>query len=174
MALARAKKVKIVEKLNEVAGNVSAVVFADFFGTKTKDMNELRRSVKSIGGNMQIVKKTLAEKGLKDVIPNEVIWRPGGVAAIWFRGENIIPAFRTAWQFSVKNETFKILGGYVRGIGSFGADKAITIAKLPPKEILLAQFAYALASPIRSIVTVLNGNIQKLVFTLAAIKSSTK
>lgn len=172
MPLARAKKLKIVEKLGGIAENVSAVVFADFFGMKTKDMNELRKSAKSMNGNVQIVKKTLAERGLKDVIPNEVLRRPGGVATIWFKGEDITACFKAVWRFSKKNEALKILGGYTRDIGALSERQVLTIAQLPPRDVLIAQFVGVIASPLHGIVTVLNGNLQKLALILSAIQRS--
>jgi large subunit ribosomal protein L10 len=156
MAISRAKKIQIVERLAEIGRDASAMVFADFFGLKTKDMNELRKTVKSLGGNVLVVKKTLAQRGLKGVVPDDALARPGGIAAIWFKAEDVPAAFKAVWGFSKANEALKILGGYAADLGGImDAERVIALAKLPSREALLGQFVGMLMYPLRGFVCAL-------------------
>lgn len=156
MAISRQKKEKIVRELDEIARKASAMVFADFFGLKTKSLNELRKTAKSLGGNVTIVKKTLAERGLKEVMPHEVLARPGGIAAIWFTAEDVPSAFKSVWQFSKANEALRILGGYSRESGVMNRDQFLALATLPSREVLVGQLVGMLAYPLRGFVCVLS------------------
>jgi large subunit ribosomal protein L10 len=157
MPITRAKKEKIVSSLTETQNSASAMLFADFFKLKTKDLNELRKAVKSLGGNIQVVKKTLAQKGLKNKIPPNVLARPGSVATIWFKTEDIQPAFKLVWQFSKKNDALKILGGWSDAFGgNMDADRAIALAKLPSRDILLGQLIGMLKYPLWNLAAVIN------------------
>ncbi len=160
MALSRKKKEEIVNIVSEAAKNASAIVFADFLGLKTKDMTEFRKIVKAAGGNVKIVKKTLAAMGLKEMMPQEILTRPGGIAMIWFNALDIASAFKTVWQFSSQNEALKILGGYSPDMGMIDERLALFIAKLPPYEVLLGQLVGILRWPIVGFVRVL-GEIQR-------------
>jgi large subunit ribosomal protein L10 len=157
MPITRAKKEKIVNSLAEIHNSAAAMLFADFFKLKTKDLNELRKAVKSLGGNIRIMKKTLAQRGLKNAIPENVLARPGSVAAIWFKTEDIQPAFKLVWQFSKKNDTLKILGGWANAFGGkMDADRAIALAKLPSRDALLGQLIGMIEYPLWSFAAVIN------------------
>lgn len=79
-------------------------------------------------------------------------------------------ASKTVYKFSSekKEPQLKILGGFINK-NFFSAERIIELAKLPSKEVLLSQLVYTLNSLPRTLVGVLNGNIQKLVIALDAI-----
>lgn len=151
MSITRKKKEEIVNSLTEIGRDASAIVFADFLGLKTKDLNVLRKTVKSLDGNVRVIKKTLAQKGFMKMAPEGVLTRHGGIAAIWFSGEDVPALFKTAWQFSRTNKDFKILGGYALAFGgALDAERALMLAKVPPREVLLGQLLGMLNYPIRN------------------------
>lgn len=157
MPLTRKKKEAIVSNLAEASRGASATIFADFFGLKTKDMNELRKTVKALGGRVQVVKKTFVRRGFADAAQEEILTKPGGVAAIWFRSDDIPSALKAVWQFSKTNGALKILGGHSLAFGGvMSAEQVLTLAKLPAREVLLAQLVGMLNSPISGLVRVLD------------------
>jgi large subunit ribosomal protein L10 len=156
MPLTRKKKEEVVAKLREVAKDASAIVFADFSGLKTKEMNELRKTVKQLGGRVEVIKKTLAQRGLKEVLPEGILTRPGGIATIWFKAEDAISLLKAVWQFSKRTEAFKILGGYAPAFGGLmDTERVLMVAKLPSREMLLGQLVGVLNWPLVGLLRVL-------------------
>lgn len=170
MPITKAQKTKIVETLSDAAKSASAFLFADFAGLKTKDMNELRKTLRTLGGKAQVVKKTLAGRGLTDMFSEELRARPGGIAALWFAADDIVPVFNAVWQFAKKHEAFKIVGGYAKEIGVLDAATVTRIAKLPGREVLYGQLVGMLAAPFRGFLWALNFNTRQVVATIGAIK----
>jgi large subunit ribosomal protein L10 len=156
MPIGRKEKEKIVKDLSDVAQKASALIFASFSGLKTKDMNDLRNTVKGLGGNIVITKKTLAKMAFKDIVSSEILKEPATFATIWFTGEDVPLLFRVVWNFSKTYPTLKILGGYWRELGVLDSEKVIFISKLPSREVLISQFLGVLRCPIVSLVNVLD------------------
>jgi len=171
MPFTRKKKEEIVKNTIDVAKRATAFIFADFFKLKTKEMEELRRAVKALGGNIKIVKKTLASRSLGEAFPKEFLIKPGSVALIWFENPDVIEGFKAVMQFSKTHETLAVLGGYMKDTGELNIAQVKAIAALPGVEMLRAMLVGALAAPLRQLLWVLKGNQQRLVMTLAAIQS---
>ncbi len=168
--LTRSQKEKILNELMEKINNNPTVLMVDFTGLKVSDLVNLRKELKGNGIEFKVVKKTLVQKMLtKNNINFDVFTFPRSVALIFSPEEGIL-ASKIAYKFSTerKEPTLKILGGFINK-KFFNAEEIIDLAKIPSKEILLSQLVYTLNSLPRTLVGVLNGNIQKLVIALDAI-----
>lgn len=153
----KSQKIAIVNDLAKISKQASAMVFADFSGLKTRDLSELRKTAKSLGGNVTIMKKTLAQRGLAGAVSEEILARPGGIAAAWFSVDDIPAAFKSVWKFSKKNEALKILGGYASAFGGvMDAERVLMLAKLPSREALLGQMIWMLKYPLLSFAAVID------------------
>ncbi len=142
----------------------------DFTGLKVADLRNLRRELKSNGMELKVVKKTLVQKMLsREGIDFNVFTFPASIALV-FSPEEGLMASKIVYRFSSekKEPKLKILGGFINK-NFFSADNVVELAKLPSKEVLLSQLVYTLNSLPRTLVGVLNGNIQKLVIALDAI-----
>jgi len=142
----------------------------DFTGLKVADLRNLRRELKSNGMELKVVKKTLVQKMLsREGIDFNVFTFPASIALV-FSPEEGLMASKIVYRFSSekKEPKLKILGGFINK-NFFSAYNVVELAKLPSKEVLLSQLVYTLNSLPRTLVGVLNGNIQKLVIALDAI-----
>ena len=168
--LTREQKEKILNELIEKIDNNPAVLLVNFTGLKVSDLRNLRKELKNSGIEFKVVKKTLVQKMLTKInIKFDVFTFPSSVALIFSPEEGIL-ASKIAYKFSSerKEPTLKILGGFINK-RFFTAEEIINLAKIPSKEVLLSQLVYTLNSLPRTLVGVLNGNIQKLVIALDAI-----
>lgn len=168
--LTKQQKAKIIEELKEKIEKNSAVLMVDFTGLKVADLESLRNELRKQGIELKITKKTLVQKMLSHSAINfNVFSFPGSVGLI-FSPEEGIEASKITYKFSSgkKEPKLKILGGFINK-KFFSAEGIIELAKLPSKEILLSQLVYTLNSLPRTLVGVLNGNIQKLAIALDAI-----
>lgn len=168
--LTKQQKAKIIEELKEKIEKNPAVLMVDFAGLKVADLENLRRELKKQGIELKITKKTLIQKMFSHSGINFNVFNFPGSIGLIFSPEEGIAASKITYKFSSekKEPKLKILGGFINKI-FFSADKIVELAKLPSKEVLLTQLVYTLNSLPRTLVGVLNGNIQKLVIALDAI-----
>ncbi|MDP3710645.1 MAG: 50S ribosomal protein L10 [bacterium] len=167
--LTRPQKEKIVEELSDKLSKQKIAVFTDFRGVSVAKAQILRRQLKTNEAEFKVAKKTLfdlalakTESGLKTKdLEGEI-----GLALGY--GDQVGLA-KTLAKFAKENETFKILKAILGGKIIDGKD-ILKLAKLPSREVLLAQLLGVLQSPAQNLVRVLNGNIRNLVVVLNKIK----
>lgn len=171
MAITKAKKQEIVKELSDKLARQKALVFADFTGIKVKDLSDLKKKLKLGAAEFKVAKKTLMTVAFKDqkinIDPEQM---SGEVGLVLGYGDEVVPA-RVVWEFSKTNNNIKIIGGYLQG-SPLSVQEVTALAKLPSREQLLANIVGNLASPMRGLAAVLNGNLRGLVLALSEIQKS--
>jgi len=156
MPSTKAQKQKILDELKEMLARQKALVLVGVAGLKVKDISELRKKLKSIGGNLKVAKKTLVELAFKDYKLEFDKKKFKEEVALAFGFTDEVNPVKTVYQFSKSNENLKILGGYLEGQFKEAKD-IIEFAKLPSREEMLARlFATAQSS-----IFVLNNILQR-------------
>lgn len=168
MPKTRERKQKDVKALATQFEGGQNVVFANFYGLKVKDIEELRKNCRKADLTCAVAKKTLLSLSLKDNA-KEIKNLQGEVLVI--SGKDEVSAAKTAAEFGKKNEHLKILAGISQGKWAEFAE-IIALSKLPPKEELLAKLVGSLNAPVSGFVNVLAGNLRGLVCALNAIKNN--
>lgn len=171
MPITKAKKQEVAKELVDKFKKAKIAIFSDFHGVSVSKSQALRRLLKKEESEFKVSKKTLLDRALKesgaDVRAKEL---QGEIGVAFGYGDEVAPA-RILWKFSRQNETFKILGGILGGKILSGKE-ILELAKLPSREIILGQLVGVLASPIRGLETVLQGNFRNLVVVLNKIKDN--
>lgn len=159
MAISKAKKGEIVEKLGKAIKDAKSLVFVNFHGLKVSDTTSLRRELKSEGVSYQVSKKTLTKRVLDtEKFEGTQPELTGELAMAW--GEDEIAPARGVYNFAKKfPEALKILGGVFQGKYMSGAEMT-EIASIPPIEVLRGKFANIINSPIQRLAIAL-GEVAK-------------
>ncbi|NCA94198.1 MAG: 50S ribosomal protein L10 [Sphingobacteriia bacterium] len=169
--LTRSQKEEVVKDLTEKIKASKSIVFADYSGVKTNDINELKSRLKKEGTNLRVIKKKLVDLSLKNAkIEVDIKSLPGQLAITISDNDEVAPA-RVLSKFAKENENLKILGG-VLGVKGMSAKEVNDLAKLPSKEEMLAKLVGTLNAPLTGLVNVLSGNTRGLVTVLKAIADS--
>lgn len=169
--LTRSQKEEVVKDLTEKIKASKSIVFADYSGVKTNDINELKSRLKKEGTNLRVIKKKLVDLSLKNAkIEVDIKSLPGQLAITISDNDEVAPA-RVLSKFVKENENLKILGG-VLGVKGMSAKEVSDLAKLPSKEEMLAKLVGTLNAPLTGLVNVLSGNTRGLVTVLKAIADS--
>ena len=161
MAITRAKKAEILEKLKEVFKEAKSLVFINFHGLNVANGTSMRRVLRDTGVFYRVAKKTLASRVLSGerftgVSPT----LEGELALAW--GEDLVAPARGVYGFQKKFPgSLKILGGIFEG-RFMNASEMEAIAQIPTLEVLHAKFVNVINSPIQRLVIGLN-EISKLV-----------
>lgn len=155
MALAKSKKVELVDKYAEALKNSDSAVYVSYKGLPVSKQDILRKKLFANGLHYTVVKKSLWERAVDAAkITGEMPAITDELAVVW--GKDLLSPAREAFEFSKENKNvFKILGGIWDG--EFKDAKAMmAIATIPPREVLLSQIAYLLKSPIQRLAIGIN------------------
>ena len=148
MAISKAKKGEIVEKLSKAIKDAKSLVFVNFHGLKVSDTTNLRRELKKEGVSYQVAKKTLTKRVLAgEKFEGTEPELAGELAVVWGNDE-VAPA-RGIASFAKKfPEALKILGGVFEG-KYMSQSEMKEIAMIPPLDVLRGRFVNIINSPIQ-------------------------
>ena len=92
-----------------------------------------------------------------------------GPTALAFSYEDPVAAAKILTEFAREHANLEIKAGVVEGkvVDQAGVE---ALAKLPSREVLLAQVAYGFMSPVTGFVTALSGIIRGLAYALEAVR----
>ncbi len=166
MPKTRERKQKDVKGIATQLEGSQNMVFANFYGLKVKNVEELRRKCREANLSCVVAKKTLLSLALKDK-EKEIKNLQGEVMVI--AGKDEVAAAKIAAEFGKKNESLKLLAGISQGKWA-GLAEITALSKLPSKEELLSRLVGSLNAPVSGFVRVLSGNLRGLVCALNAIK----
>jgi large subunit ribosomal protein L10 len=149
------KKEQMVEELRERIARSTIAVGADYRGLTVPEMVQLRRKMRSAGVELKVVKNTLtrlaAERAGKAGL-NELLEGPTALA---FGYGDIMEVARVFGEYLPKAPpTFSVRGFYLEG-QILPARDLVELAKLPPKEVFLAQVAGKLQWPLAILLALL-------------------
>lgn len=171
MPITKAKKQEIVKELKEKFQKAKITFFSDFHGVSVAKIQSLRRKLKKDDAEYKVAKKTLIDKALAEtgiLLKTKDLQGELGVALGY--GDEVNAA-KALVKFGKENDTFKVVAG-ILGSRILQSQDVVALAKLPPREVLLAQVVGAMSGPIRGLATALQGNIRNLVVLLNKIKEN--
>ena len=167
--ITKSQKGEIIAELAEKFRRQKIAIFSDFRGVSVAKSQALRRLLKKENAEYKVAKKTLFDRALVETGAGVATKDMKGEIGVAFGyGDQVAPA-KILSKFAKEIETFKILGGLLDG--KLLSDKQVlALARLPSREVLLAQIVGAMAAPLRGLASVLQGNIRNLAFVLNQVK----
>ncbi|HHT17509.1 MAG TPA: 50S ribosomal protein L10 [Papillibacter sp.] len=155
---------ELTEKLKSAGG-----VLVDYSGITVVEDTEMRRAMRNAGVDYAVVKNTLTRFAAKNVGFDELDPILNGTTALAVSAEDPVAAAKLISEYAGKpNSKIKVKAGFVSGKVISPAE-VDALAKLPPKEVLVAQVLGTMMAPISGFVNVLNANIRGLAVALQAI-----
>lgn len=160
MAITKEKKGEIVAKVQDIAKTAKTLVFANFKGLTVAEQNEMRKALRPLGIGYTVAKKTLLRRGLEaGKYEGEAPLLEGEVALVHGVDE-LAPARELAVFIKKFGEHLSFAGG-VFGGRFVSKDEITSIAAIPGADILRAQFAQLINSPLQRFAVVLNAKAEK-------------
>ena len=155
MALKKEKKVEIVNDLEKSLKGTKSVVFVKFDKLKVADANTFRRNLQKEGIGYFVSKKTLLKRALaKEKIIGELPELQGQMAIAF--GNDLIAPAREVFNFhKTHRENISIIGGVFKG-KYLNAGEMLSIATIPPLQILRGMFVNLINSPIQRLAVALD------------------
>lgn len=148
MAINKAKKGEIVDKLTDAFKKAESLVFINFKGLSVGNTTQMRSALKKEGVSYSVAKKTLTNRALEtQKFEGTIPSLPGELALAW--GEDLITPAREVYNFQKKfPENLTILGGVFEGRYMTKSEME-GIATIPSTDVLRGMFVNIINSPIQ-------------------------
>lgn len=167
----REDKEKLVKDFNDKFSRAEAAFVADYKGVKVEDMTAFRGSLKAAGGELKVLRNTLARLAVKGTSYEALTEHLKGSVAIALGYGDVAAAAKAVTAFAKENDAFELKAGSL-GDKSLSLDEIKSLAELPSREELLAKLLGGLSNIPGGLVGVLSAVPRKFVGTLDAIKNA--
>lgn len=165
----RSEKEKIIGELLERLRKSQAVFVVGYPGINVLTMEQLRRNLRGIKGEIRIAKNTLMRLALSQAGFSEKDHLLRGQNAFVFSYQDVAQVAKALADFARKFPQLEVKGGFL-GARFLTAQDVQLLAELPSREELLARVVGGFAAPIVGLVGVLQGVLRNFVWVLKAVE----
>ena len=154
------QKQQVVAQLAErIQGSVAGII-VDYKGITVEDDTKLRKELRENGVKYTVVKNTLIKRAAEKAGLNGIDDVLNGTSAIATSAEDYVAAARILQKFAEQHDNFKVKTGYLDN-EVISLDKIQSLAKLPSREVLLANVLGAFQAPIASFARAVQAIVDK-------------
>ena len=154
------QKQQAVAELAERIRNSVAGVIVDYKGITVEDDTKLRKELRESGVKYTVIKNTLIKRAAEQAELNGIEDVLNGTSAIATSDEDDVAAARILQKFADKHENFTVKTGYLDN-EVISLEKIKSLAKLPSREVLLANVLGAFQAPIASFARAVQAIVDK-------------
>ncbi len=159
MSLNRNEKAAVVADVSAQVGKSQTLALAEYRGLTVAHLDALRRQARDKGVYLHVLKNTLARRAVAGT-PFEVAGERMVGPLIYSFSEDAVAAAKVLADFAKGNDKLVIKGGAYAG-KALDVDGIKALAAIPSREVLLAQVAGLLKSPIQRMAGVLAAVAEK-------------
>jgi large subunit ribosomal protein L10 len=165
----RQEKEKFVADLHGRLQKARGTFLVEYKGLDVESMNRLRKDLKKVDAEFQVVKNRLLKLASEETDTGLIKDHMHGPSAIAVTYEDMVGTAKVLVDFAEQFKKLEIKNGQISG-KVVDIDAIKRLAKLPGRDVLLAQTLSAMQAVPASFVRVLNGVVAKLLNVLTAIE----
>jgi large subunit ribosomal protein L10 len=164
-------KVATIDEVKAKVASTTTAVVTEYRGLTVAEISGIRRQLRTLGADYKVFKNTLVRRAIEgtDVEPMTAFLE-GPTAIAFVEGD--VSAVAKALRDLAKASPNLILKGGVMDGKALNAKDIAALADLPSRDVLLAQFAGLLASPMRTMASLLKAVPQNFAYGLSALLDS--
>lgn len=156
--MTRLEKAEIIDSLTNTFKECDAIVVCDYKGMSVVQLEDLRNQVRALGGQVQVVKNTLATIALKNAGKEGMTLTDTNIF-VW--GADTLGLTKTVAKLTATyKEKLVIKQGFIDGVAVSG-EHVVALSKLPSKEELIGMLLSVWTAPLRGMVTGLDNLAKK-------------
>lgn len=155
----QAKQQIVQDVAEKLRSSVTAVV-TDYRGLTVTQITELRKQLREVGIEFQVLKNTLVRRATAEAGLSELDEMLSGPTAIAFSCEDVVAPAKILHDFAKRNDALEIKGGVVEG-RVVDKNQIKALAVLPSREGLLSMLLSVLQAPIRNFALVIKAVAEK-------------
>jgi large subunit ribosomal protein L10 len=162
-----AKRAAVAE-LKEELSRSNATIVADYRGLTVSDLGAIRRSLREQGVSYRVVKNRLARIAAQEAGRGELGEMLDGPTGLAIGGEDEVALARTFLD-AVRPYRTVVVRGALIGSQRIDSDSVTRLSRLPAREILLAQLAGGMASPLAGLASLFAAPLRNLAYGLQQV-----
>jgi large subunit ribosomal protein L10 len=153
LSLNRNEKAAVVAEVSAQVAKAQTLALAEYRGLTVEHLNALRKTARERGVYLHVLKNTLARRAVAGT-PFEVAAESMSGPLIYGFSEDAVAAAKVIADFAKGNDKLVVKAGAYAG-KALDANGVKALAAVPSKEVLLAQIAGLLMSPVQRMAGVL-------------------
>ena len=159
MSLNRNEKAAVVTEVTAQVARSQTLALAEYRGLTVEALNKLRVDARAKGVYLHVLKNTLARRAVAGT-PFEVAAEAMSGPLIYGFSQDAVAAAKVIADFAKTNDKLIVKAGAYAG-RALDAEGVKALAAIPSKEVLLAQLAGLLKSPVQRMAGVLAALAEK-------------
>ena len=171
MSKVRPDKVATVKEVKNRVGSTSTAVVTEYRGLTVAEISTLRRNLRVLGADFKVYKNSLVRRAISGTEVESLTEYLEGPTAIAFIDGDLSAVAKALRDFAKDSPKLIVKGGVADGKALSFKD-LVSLADLPSRDVLLAQFAGLLASPLRTMAGLLKAVPQNFAYGLSALLDS--
>lgn len=170
----RSEKVAVVAEVRDRLTRSDAALLTEYRGLDVPAMAELRRSLRTVGGEYKIYKNTLVRLAVREMglEIDDLLTGPTAIAFVVESPDgapgDAAAVAKALRDYSRTRGELVLKGGVLAG-RTLDADGLRALADLPPRPVLLAQVAGAFAAPLSKLAGLLGALPRNFAYGLQAL-----
>jgi large subunit ribosomal protein L10 len=153
LSLNRNEKAAVISDVSAQAARSQTLALAEYRGLTVEHLNKLRREARDKGVYLHVLKNSLARRAVAGT-PFEVAAETMAGPLIYGFSEDAVAAAKVIADFAKGNDRLVVMGGAHAG-RALDAAGVKALAAIPSREVLIAQIAGLLKSPIQRLAGVI-------------------
>ncbi len=162
----RERKMQIVSNLADDLSRSSIIIATDYHGLLAKQMAELRNALAQAGIGYHVVKNTLVHRAADKAGKQQLMDIIEGPMALAFGYDDIVNTAKALNQY-IKSAALSLqIRGGLLGDRILLPEEVISLANLPPREVLISKLIGQLQAPVATLHNTINLPLQGLLNVL--------
>jgi large subunit ribosomal protein L10 len=160
------EKQLLLDEIKQQIEHYGTFVITNYAGVSANNMNQFRNQIASLGGEVQMIRKTVLAKAAEEAgMPLQVEDLKGHIGIV-FAGKDPIETTKAVFKFSKENENaITVLGGRFDGRLYKGSEVEM-MASLPGKDEMRAQLLGLFVAPLSETLSVMNAIMTSVLYCL--------
>ena len=167
----RQEKAELVQRFQTELARTQNVFVAEYRGMTVEQITDLRIKLRKADGGMKVLKNTFLRLAVDGSDKSGLAAVAQGPNAVILAGADFVELTKILAAASREIEPFKLKGGVIAG-RAVTPEEILQISAMPPRAVLLGRAVGSLASPLRGLLNVCQGNVRNLVYALEAIRQA--
>lgn len=160
------EKVSVVEDLKVRLDGARAVVLAEYRGLTVQQLSELRKQLRAVSAQYNVVKNRLAKIAVASTELSALAQHLTGPTGMVVSREDPVAVAKALQAFARTHQALTVKVGVVEG-QVMAPEGLRALAELPSREALRAQLVGVLQGPMAQLVGLLNAPQRELAYILA-------
>ena len=168
-----AAKLATINDLAAELGKIQGAIVTDYRGLTVEQITRLRKQLRPVGGQYQVVKNTLLKIAMaRQELPDLGTVLEGPTAVLFAEGDPVeATKILTKFVKDLRKDIPQIKGGFL-GKRLMTVADVENLATLPTREVILGNLVGTLQSPIANVVGTLGAVLSNLVGTIEAYSNA--